>query len=169
MRTSMLRLPVVVFILPIFTVGFVALASWLVYFNPADTEIEKQIAQLKQDLAIIDKQLFTRKQYEKNLQRNIGLKETSIQIHKKNTLTRNFLAMIMGIEKTGNSLVSIQSPNQQSLQITVQTTDQVSFYGFVEKIENMPATDRVVINKSPDNNKQFIVTLFTTNNSGEAE
>ena len=169
MRTSMLRRPVVVFMLPILITAFVVLVSWLVYFNPTDTDIEKQITQLKQDIAIVDKQLFSRKQYEKNLHRHIGLKETSIQIHKQNTLTRNFLAMIMGIEKTGNSLVSIQSSNQQSLQIIVQITDQVGFYGFVEEIENMPATDRVVINKSPDNNKQFILTLFTTNNSGEAE
>ena len=169
MSTSILKRPVVVLMLPILIATFVVLVSWLVYFNPTDTDIEKQIAQLKQDIAIVDKQLFSQKQYERNLHRHIGLKETSIQIHKGNTLTRNFLAMIMGIEKTGNSLVSIQSSNQQSLQIIVQITDQVSFYRFVEEIENMPATDRVVINKSPDNNKQFILTLFTTNNSGEAE
>jgi len=168
MKPAMLKRPLVALLLPVLITTFVTILIWLVFYNPAIIANDKQIHQVRQELAVIDRRLAQRKEHTKSLDRYIALTQVSTQLNKQNASIRDLLANIIAVEKTGNSLVSIHSPNQHSLRVMIQTSNLKTLYSLSEAIEYMPIIDRITLLKNPDNNKQVILTVYTKKSSGDS-
>jgi len=128
----------------------------LIYFSPKSTELEDQIANVKQELHIVDKQLKQRQTHLKLLQRHQALNQAGQQINSVNTNNRDFLKTILDINKAGNVFISIKTLENQSLSIKSQIKNWNRFYAFTENIETMPTTDRITVKRESNNSAELI-------------
>ena len=128
----------------------------LIYFSPKSAELEDQIANVKQELHIVDKQLKQRQTHLKLLQRHQALNQASQQINSVNTKNRDFLKTILDINKADNVFISIQTLENESLSIKSQIKNWNRFYAFTENIENMPITDQITVYKESENSAELI-------------
>jgi len=162
-----LRYPFWIVVLSALIASVLYVLATLLYL-PTTNDLDEKISLLEQQLKQVDQELRLRKSYEKNIRRYNELMELKSNLNVINSSFAEILEQILNLDKDNNSLASIYANENSTLIISVEAKNRPLLYSLIEDIENQPIVNRVTVTNTPEN-KQIILSLFLSKNTGGAE
>lgn len=166
---SLLRRPVIALVAVLLVAGVIVIASWVGYYTPNKTDLEKQINLSERSIKKVDKKIAELKQSQQALDRHLSLQGIEKQLRTQNNATQTLLLQLNDNTNNGFSLASIAALTDKSVKITLKVNNRENFYSFVESIEALPTTDRIAINQVSATPSVFELTLHRYTSIGEQQ